>query len=437
MLLKCPFEARAEQMEAIGTAGAAPRETLWSRNFIVIIATSLLIFTIYYQIMVSVTLMAKDALHASESQAGLAAGIFMIAGIAARLFSGSRIHAIGAKRLLLAGLIAFSAGTAGYFLVDGLPALLAVRVLHGLGFGCATTATATIAAGLVPEKRKGEGISWFAMSITLASAFGPMLGMNLYRSFGFRTILMVCTGLLGVVWASAALLRLEHAAPSTPARKSAVPSTPARKSAASSDPKRLLLEPHALPISIISAFVFFSYSGIIGFLSSYAGVISLEKAGSNFFMVYSFAILLSRPLTGKLFDRKGQKALMLPAFLLFGFGLMILGRADNGFLLLASSIVIGLGYGTYTSIAQTIAVQSAPPERAGLATATYLAVAETGIGFGPWLLGLMLPTIGYRGMYALLGAIVLAAMVAWLLAHRAGGMTPHRVREASVRENKG
>lgn len=40
-------------------------------------------------------------------------------------------------------------------------------------YGMASTVIATTVASIVPESRRGEGIGYFTLSITLGSAIGP------------------------------------------------------------------------------------------------------------------------------------------------------------------------------------------------------------------------------------------------------------------------
>lgn len=74
--------------------------------------------------------------------------------------------------------------------------LLILRLVHGLGFGIAATASGTLAGAIVPSSRRGEGIGYYALSVTLSSAVGPFLSMFLYRTSGFYSL----------IWLSALLL---------------------------------------------------------------------------------------------------------------------------------------------------------------------------------------------------------------------------------------
>ena len=60
-----------------------------------------------------------------------------------------------------------------------------VRFIHGIAFGFSSTATGTISSRLIPEERKGEGIGYYGLSVTLASAFGPFLGLVLNNNLDF------------------------------------------------------------------------------------------------------------------------------------------------------------------------------------------------------------------------------------------------------------
>ena len=69
--------------------------------------------------------------------------------------------------------------------------LLAVRILHGAGFGITTTTYGTVVSDLIPSARRGEGMGYFGLSGTLAMALGPLIGLWLMQTYNF-TILFMC-----------------------------------------------------------------------------------------------------------------------------------------------------------------------------------------------------------------------------------------------------
>ena len=123
--------------------------------------------------MVTIAVYAVAEFDASTSQAGLVTGIFIIGTLFGRLFIGRFIDSIGRKRTLFIGLIFFTLTTILYFVNFGLTFLLINRLVHGIALGVASTATGTIVAQIIPATRRGEGIGYYSMSATLATAIGP------------------------------------------------------------------------------------------------------------------------------------------------------------------------------------------------------------------------------------------------------------------------
>lgn len=75
------------------------------------------------------------------------------------------------------------------------------------------------------------------------------------------------------------------------------------------------IEPKAIKIAFITLAIAFAYSGVLSFINFYAIEVDLVKAASFFFLIYSAAVLVSRPFTGRLMDLKGANYVMYPAFI--------------------------------------------------------------------------------------------------------------------------
>ena len=81
------------------------------------------------------------------------------------------------------------------------------------------------------------------------------------------------------------------------------------------------LESSVIPIGAVCALLFFCYSSLLAFLTPFAAENGLETPASFFFVVYAIATFVTRPFTGKLFDRKGDRVVMVPAFVAFIVGM--------------------------------------------------------------------------------------------------------------------
>jgi MFS family permease len=201
---------------------------------------------------------ATDKFHASSSVAGLSAGIFIIGAVLGRLYAGSSIERVGHKKMLYLSFAFYLVTTLLYFAVNSLGFLIAIRLIHGAAFGLTSTATGTTAAEIIPNERRGEGTGYYALSMTLAAAIGPFLGMFLIQHANFNANLIVCVITLSVSFLAAFPLTV-------PKVKLTNKEFGKTKVFALSN----FFEAKALPISIVTALACFGYSSILTFLSAY------------------------------------------------------------------------------------------------------------------------------------------------------------------------
>lgn len=378
---------------------------LWTKDFIVVSSVNFFLTLIFYLLMVTIAVYAVDEYHASTSQAGLVTGIFIIGTLFGRLFIGRMIDIIGRKRTLILGLILFTLTTLLYFVHLGIGFLLFTRFIHGVTLGMASTASGTIVAQIIPKARRGEGIGYFSMSSTLSTAIGPFIGLYMSQHTTFQMIFSFCLALGVFCFLTAFFVYVPKV----------------EYSASASETKGLKLsnfiEPKALPIALITLAVAFCYSSVLSFINFYAIEIDLVQTASFFFIVYAGAVLVSRPFTGRLMDVKCANFIMYPAFVVFAAGMVLLSQASNSFTFLLAGVLIGLGFGNMQSVTQAIAVKLTPVTRMGLATSTFFIFLDAGLGFGPYLLGFVIPLTGYNTLYIILGVLVLATTILYYFLH--------------------
>ena len=381
-----------------------PKVKLWTKNFIIVSSVNFLLTLIFYLLMVTIAVYAVKEFDASTSEAGLITGIFIVGTLFGRLYIGRVIDTIGRKRTLIIGLIFFTLTTLLYFLNLGLPFLLLNRLIHGMALGMASTASGTIVAQIIPATRRGEGIGYFSMSATLATAIGPFIGLYMSQITSFQMIFAFCLALGALCLIVAFFVRVPKLVEVPKVSEIEVEDT--KKFKISN-----FIEPKALPIAFIVMMVAFCYSSILSFINFYAIEIDLVETASFFFVVYAGAVLLSRPFTGRLMDNKGANFVMYPAFVIFAAGMLLLSSVNTGTTFLLAGALIGLGFGNMQSSTQAIAVKLTSPHRLGLATSTFFIALDAGLGFGPYLLGFIVPVTGYRTLYVILTVVILVTTV--------------------------
>lgn len=366
-------------------------QKLWTKDFLIISLVNFFLTLIFFLLMVTIGVHAVTAYGATTSEAGLVTGIFIIGTLVGRLFIGRLIDSIGRRKTLLIGLTFFTATILLYFVDFGVGFLLFTRFVHGLGMGLSSTATGTIVAQVIPAARKGEGIGYYSMSSTLATAIGPFVGLLMSQYTNFSTIFLLCL-VIGLISLVSALTVNVPEADNPSIVRGFSPSS--------------FVEPKALPIALIIAVAALSFSSVLSYINFYASELDLVEAASIFFLVYSIAVLLSRPITGRLMDARGANVVMYPAIAVFAVGLFVLSQATTAIGLLVAGALIGLGFGNIQSGTQAIAVKAATPARMGMATSTFFIALDAGLGFGPYLIGLMIPLTGFSMLYLGLAGVV-------------------------------
>ena len=277
------------------------RDRLWTKDFTIDVCINFLLYVIMYQLMLWSTQFAIHTWDATVSEAGLASGIFIIGALSSRIVTGHVIDALGRKKALLVGTGIYMAGLLLYFPVHSLTAFLVIRCLHGAAYGISATAASTIVGAIVPPKRRGEGIGYYALGNTLASAAGPFLGMTLCSGGNYYLNVYVCIGLAVLTFALAAAIHSpEHVC------------TAADRAALKSLRWDSFISVQALPISIISFFCGIGYSTVLSFIGAYTNSLNLAIAGSIFFCTYSVTSFFSRPIIGRFLDHHGGDAVMYP-----------------------------------------------------------------------------------------------------------------------------
>lgn len=380
---------------------------LWTKDFISIAITNLLVFTTFYYLLVTLPIYALQELHGAVSDAGLITTVFLIASILSRPFAGKWIEKSGKYIVFISSLLLLSTASIFYFIPQSISGLLILRFFHGIGFGMVTTATGAIVADLIPESRKGEGMGYYGLTLNLGMAIGPLLGLTVMQQAG--TNLMFIINALCALFALVAGLFVK-----LPKKTIMSERTIERKSGMKIGG---YLENSAIPVSLVSAFFALIYSGIVSFVSIYAKEHSLVEASGYFFVVYAVVLLISRPFSGKWFDLFGANIIIYPAILCFAVGTFLLSVSNTSLLFLSSAALIGLGWGTMFSSLQTIAIQVAPPEKRALATATFLSIFDFGFGFGSCIFGIAAAKIDYGSLYFYCSFLILIGIGVYYLLH--------------------
>lgn len=375
-------------------------DNLFNKGFITITTINFIVFLIYYCFVVITAKFATGELHASTAEAGFAAGIYIIGTLIARLYMGKKLELVGRKQILRFGAVIYLLTTAAYLISNNIIILDTVRFLNGFAYGTISTAANAIVTSYIPKSRNGEGINYYGLSTSLAAAIGPFIGMLLLPMLGFNAIIILAIVLSVIVTIACFIF-------------------PVKNIQLSEDQKALLnswslnsfIEYRVLFISFVAFLIGLAYSSVLGFLSIYADSLNLSTAGAFFFVVYALIITATRPFAGRVFDARGENAVMYPSFIFLALGLLTLSFTTSSIVLLFSGALIGLGYGTFMSNGQAVCLKLVDSTKVGIALSTYFIGLDLGLGFGPYALGAIHNFLSYSGIYILCAIITVAVTI--------------------------
>lgn len=250
--------------------------------------TNFFYFMSQYIMIAALPVYIMDDLGLGEWEAGMAMTCFQIGTVVSRPLAGRVIDAVNKQRLLLIVSVLLFLLMTGFLLAYGLEIALSLRLIHGIVFALGTTASAAMAALVLPGRRKGEGIGYFAVCGNMAMVVGPLVGLILIEHFGASVLFLFLSLMAACAIVSGNGKRL-------PARV-VCPSGEKHRGFHFSD----FFEKKALPAVILGGLVFFAYGGVLTFIPMYTRSLGISSYTSLFFLVFALVIVVSRPFVGYL-----------------------------------------------------------------------------------------------------------------------------------------
>jgi len=367
---------------------------LLTRDFGLLWLSSLLGFASFFLLLTALPLRALE-LGGRESDVGLVLGVFALSAMCLRPFVGRQLDRRGRVPLLALGGLIFAVASAGYATVGSIPALLALRAFHGSGMALGATAGPVLAGDLAPTGRRGEAIGLQGSAQNVASALGPPIGAALAAGLGYLPLFLGAAAMAAAGCLCAIRIR-----------------EPRRAVGAENARGNNLFVAAALAPGALALGLHVAYGTLASFVPVYALRVGLENPGL-YFLAFALSMVAGQTLGGRLSDRLGRTAVIVPGLLLLAAGTALVPSL-RGLTLLASGVVAGLGQGAAQPALLALAVDRVAPTERGAALGTVGTFIELGIGGGSILAGLLAERVGLETTFVLIAAAPLfsAALMA-------------------------
>src|SRR5690554_3142254 len=233
-------------------------DKIWTGPFLIATFNNLLLFIVYYALLTILPVYILNELKGTQGQAGLTMTMFMLSAIIVRPFSGKIIELLGKRKTLLISELFFCLSSILYMFIDSFTLLLLLRLFHGIWFSIVTTVLIAMANDIIPDRRKGEGIGYFAMSSNIAVVIGPFVALTSLQFVSYKQLFFGLA--MAVVVAFLLAFTLKESEKQQPSK------TAMKSSFSLSD----LFEKNAVPVAIVGGLTAFSYASIMTFISVFA-----------------------------------------------------------------------------------------------------------------------------------------------------------------------
>ncbi len=358
------------------------RPKLWTASFIKICFLNLFIFLSFHSFLPTfpffVTHLGGDAMTI-----GIATALFSIAAIIARPFAGWLIDTKGRRCILIIGLVGLALIPLGYFVSTGIALAVILRGVHGVFHASASNSSSTLVTDIIPQKRMGEGLGMYGLSMSISTAVAPAIGLLIMNKWGFHPLFIITTveALIAIVLAIW-VKKYSYTAIKKPLKIKA------------------LLEPMALPAAITQFFFMMSFGVVEVYVAIYAQQNGLPSGGV-YFSSLAVATLLTRILLGRVIDKKGEAILVYTGNIAIILGIILLVLLHNLPSFLISGFLVGYSFGSLQPSLQTMAMHKVSLERRGAASSTFFVSFDLGIALGCFIAGAIIKILGYDVAFCL------------------------------------
>jgi EmrB/QacA subfamily drug resistance transporter len=355
------------------------------------------------------------------------------------LLSGGKLaDMLGRRRIFIVGLVIFTASSFFCGFANSAGVLIGARVVQGVGAALMNPATLSIITATFPPRQRGTAIGIWAGVSALALAIGPLVGGVITEHINWSWIfyINVPIGVLGIL---AARVFIDESRDTTEQRldfpglaTSAIALFALTYGLIKSNERGwgdpfvlglfavaaaffvvfIMLERHQrLPMLDLNLFRNRSFSsantvmfliglamfGTFFFVSLFVQNIlgySPIQAGATF-LPMTMLIILVAPFAGRLADKVGPRALMVPGLALVTLSLVLFSLQDETstfWTLLPALLAGGFGMATAMAPTTTAAMHAVPVDKAGVGSAVINSMRQVGGSVGIAVTGAIVAT---------------------------------------------
>lgn len=295
--------------------------------------------------------------------------VLSVAGIAAKMWSGSLLQRISAKNMLLLSNIGVLLAAVGYLVLPrGIWWDSALRIYHGAVWGISLTAVDAATRAVTPKERLGSATALISSSVMVSYMLFGGIVVTLLR--GQETLHFVMGAIASFV--SVGLTMLMEI-PYGPKKSKATQKT---------DSQASWIVRGAIPFTLIITGVAMFYGSISAYLPS----ATMPGKALQFIFMMGAVSIVARWIAGWLADKLGEFPVTLIAVgALIGSVFLLLGDYTT-----AAAFCIGIGFGPISVVLLSATMRKVGSDKGGVASSTFFMGYDTGMLIGQMFGGVLI-----------------------------------------------
>ena len=353
----------------------------------------------------------------STSLVGVYITIFALGRILVTIPAGRAADRWGRRALLGIGPLIIAMAAFGQASIESFWALVAFRLLHGIGSALAMSAIYLSVADLTTTAERGRITGLFHTAILGGLTLGPAVGgfvadrWGLTGPFYGTVIVSLLTG--PFLWFY--LPERPNAAAIAEAADGEAPPPPttAPKTAPAKTADRLWRDPNFALVALAGFSIFVARAGARDTILPLLGHDVLRLGAQELGVVFTVMAamnLVAVPIAGQVADRMGRKPAIFIGLLVIAGSNLLLGVTQSYAWFVAGSLLMGFGKGFSEPATMVYMTDISPAGRYGTSYGLFLTLRDVGLLLGPVILGriadlstLRVPLIVNAGITLLVG----------------------------------
>jgi predicted MFS family arabinose efflux permease len=371
------------------TVSGSAKPRLLTRAFVLLLLAGVGSSTSFYLLFSALPVFA-DASGAGGVGAGLTTGVMMLATVAAEMAVPRLVTRFGYRTVYAAGLVLLGVPALVLAVEGSMATILAVCLVRGAGFAVTVVLGGALAASIVPDERRGEGLGVYGIACGVPAMVALPAGLWLGGLVGYEPVFV-----LAGVAALAGLAAVKDLPGREPAPEAAVGIVAAARRA-----------------DLLVPSLFFAATTVATGITATFLPLATGDVSAWALFAHSVAATSARWWAGRLGDRYGAGRQLVPGLLIAAGGIAVLVLVSNPAAVMAGMVLFGIGFGFTGNASMAVMLDRVPSSSYGTVSALWNLAYDAGIGIGATGFGLVAVHTGYPAAFGLTATLMLLPLFA-------------------------